>query len=62
MRATTVDAYSFGFHNTLVEECCYDRAVLSHKINLFDLHHKYADVMHVEEVAEHLAGLVKKKT
>lgn len=61
VRATTVDAYSLGFHNTLVEECTYDRSMLSHKVNLFDLHHKYADVMHVEEVIAHLHGLVKKR-
>ena len=59
VRASTVDAYSFGFHNTLVEECTYDRAILTHKINLFDLHHKYADVMHADEVIQHLEGLVK---
>lgn len=59
VRASTVDAYSFGFHNTVVEECTYDRSMLSHKVNLFDLHHKYADVMHVEEVIAHLEGLVK---
>lgn len=58
VRATTVDAYSLGFHNTLVEECIFDRAMLSHKINLFDLHHKYADVMHIEEVVAHLDGMV----
>ncbi len=61
VRASTVDAYSFGFHNTLVEECTYDRSMLSHKVNLFDLHHKYADVMHADEVIAHLDGLVKKK-
>ena len=54
VRASTVDAYSNGFHNTLVEECTYDRSMLSHKVNLFDLHHKYADVMHVGEVIAHL--------
>ena len=57
VRASTVDAYSYGFHNVVVEECTYDRSMLSHKVNLFDLHHKYADVMHVEEVLEHLSGL-----
>ena len=61
VRASTVDAYSFGFHNTLVEECTYDRSMLSHKVNLFDLHHKYADVMHVEDVVAHLEGLAKRK-
>jgi nicotinamidase-related amidase len=57
VRASTVDAYSYGFHNVLVEECTYDRSMISHKVNLFDLHHKYADVMHIEEVLEHLDGL-----
>jgi hypothetical protein len=41
----------------LVEECTYDRSLTSHKVNLFDLHHKYADVMHVEDVLAHLDGL-----
>ncbi len=59
VRASTVDAYSFGFHNTVVEECTYDRSMLSHKVNLFDLHHKYADVMHADEVIAHLESLVK---
>jgi maleamate amidohydrolase len=57
VRASTVDAYSYGFHNVVVEECSYDRSPLSHKVNLFDLHHKYADVMHVEDVLAHLDGL-----
>ncbi len=54
VRASAVDAYSLGFHVTLVEECCFDRSMLSHQINLFDLHHKYADVLHVDEVVAHL--------
>jgi maleamate amidohydrolase len=59
VRASTVDAYSYGFHNVVVEECTYDRSPLNHKVNLFDLHHKYADVMHVEEVIAHLDGLAQ---
>jgi maleamate amidohydrolase len=55
VRASAVDAYSHGYHVVLVEECCFDRSALSHKVNLFDLHHKYADVMHLDEVAAHLA-------
>ena len=54
VRASVLDAYSNGFHVTLVEECTFDRSLLSHKVNLFDMHHKYADVMHIDEVAEHL--------
>ena len=56
VRASAVDAYSNGFHVTLVEQCCFDRHLLSHKINLFDLHHKYADVMHVDDVVAQLAA------
>ena len=59
VRASTVDAYSYGFHSVVAEECTYDRSMLSHKVNLFDLHHKYADVTHVDEVIEHLEGLAR---
>jgi len=52
-----VDAYSHGFHVTLVEECCFDRSPISHKVNLFDMHHKYADVLHVDEVVAHLEAM-----
>jgi maleamate amidohydrolase len=61
VRATAVDAYSHGFHVVLVEECCFDRSLLSHKVNLFDLHHKYADVMHVDEVIAHLDAMAVRK-
>jgi nicotinamidase-related amidase len=58
VRASVVDAYSSGYHTVVVEECTYDRHLLSHKVNLFDMHHKYADVMHVDEVVAHLNKLV----
>jgi hypothetical protein len=35
--------------------------MLSHKVNLFDLHHKYTDVMHIDEVVSHLDNLAVKK-
>ena len=41
---------------TMAEECCFDRSDISHKINLFDLHHKYADVMKTEQIIAHLEG------
>ena len=61
VRATAVDAYSYGFHVVLAEECCFDRSLISHKINLFDLHHKYADVLGVDAVVAHLDKLSVKK-
>ena len=54
VRASCVDAYSLGYHVSIVEECVFDRSPLSHKVNLFDLHHKYCDVMKLEEVKESL--------
>ena len=61
VRASTVDGYSYGFHMAVVEECCFDRHLLSHKVNLFDLHHKYADVMHLEEAKSHLSQSKRKQ-
>jgi maleamate amidohydrolase len=57
VRASAVDAFMHGFQVSLVEECTYDREPLLHKINLFDMHHKYVDVMHVDEVIDHLNGM-----
>jgi maleamate amidohydrolase len=56
VRATVADAYSCGFHTVVAEECCFDRAALPHKMNLFDMHHKYADVMHLDDILAELAG------
>ncbi len=57
VRASCVDAYSSGYHVALVEEATFDRSDLIHKVNLFDLHHKYIDVMKIDEVVEHLNAL-----
>ncbi|MGE0627493.1 MAG: isochorismatase family protein [Hyphomicrobiaceae bacterium] len=57
VRASAVDAYSHGFHVVLVEECCFDRCELSHKVSLFDLHHKYSDVMHVDQVLNEIRNI-----
>ena len=57
VRASTVDAYSNGYHVTVEEECVFDRSLLTHKVNLFDMHHKYADVMPLDEVVAHLDGM-----
>ena len=54
VRASVVDAYSYGYHATIAEECVFDRSEISHKINLFDLHHKYADVMVLDDIVAHL--------
>ncbi len=59
VRASVVDAYSNGFNVAIVEECTFDQTELTHKVNLFDMHHKYADVMKLAEVEAHLQGLMQ---
>ena len=56
VRASCVDAYSTGFHVSLVEECTFDRAELPHAVNLFDMDAKYANVMPAATLATYLRG------
>lgn len=44
VRATVVDGVSHGFRTVVVAECVFDRAVLPHRVNLFDMAAKYAAV------------------
>jgi len=62
VRASCVDAYSLGYHVSIAEECVFDRSPLSHKVNLFDMHHKYTDVMKLEEVKEKIKQERPRKT
>jgi nicotinamidase-related amidase len=45
VRATVVDAFSYNYKVVVVEECVFDRGQASHKVNLFDMQAKYADVV-----------------
>ena len=60
LRNTVQDAYMNGYHVSVAEECAFDRNLLSHKVNLFDMHHKYADVMHVGEIVQHLETMARR--
>lgn len=61
VRATVADAFSYNFHVVVVEECVYDRGQVSHAINLFDMHQKYADVLSLAEVTAYLDKLATQK-
>jgi nicotinamidase-related amidase len=50
VRATAVEAKSYGFRAAIAEETTGDEAALLHKMALFDIAHKYADVMTIEEL------------
>ena len=54
VRASVVDAHSSNFHVVVPIEAAADRSVISHRISLFDMDMKYADVLPVEDVLEKL--------
>jgi maleamate amidohydrolase len=51
VRGTVIDAFSFNFKVAVVADGVFDRAEVPHKVNLFDLGQKYADVMTATEAA-----------
>jgi maleamate amidohydrolase len=55
VRASVVDAYSLGLKVAVVEEAVFDRSTLSHKVNLFDMHLKYAAVLHLDDALSSLS-------
>jgi maleamate amidohydrolase len=57
VRASVIDAFSYNLKVSVVEECVFDRGQASHKINLFDMAMKYADVVSLNETIEYVSGL-----
>lgn len=57
VRATVVDACSYGFHTIVVEEAVGDRAALPHAASLFDIDAKYGDVVGLADALDYLTGL-----
>jgi maleamate amidohydrolase len=45
VRASVVDAMSYGFRPLVLSDCVGDRALAPHEANLFDMQQKYAAVM-----------------
>ncbi len=57
VRASVIDAFSYNLRVAVVEECVFDRGQASHKVNLFDMNAKYADVVSLKEAVDYIAGL-----
>ena len=49
VRGSAVDANAYNYKVVVPEDCVYDRSPTSHAVNLFDIAHKYADVVTCEE-------------
>ncbi len=58
VRATIVDAFSYGLRVLVPEECCGDAEPGPHRDTLRDVGRRYADVLPVSDVEAYLAGLV----
>ena len=57
VRATTVDAFSYGFRTLVPEDCVGDQGEDAHWSNLRDVHRRYAEVTDSEETIAYLERL-----
>lgn len=57
VRATVLDAFMSNFNVIVPFECVADRSQISHKVSLFDMHMKYADVVSLEETLDYVMNL-----
>ncbi|ESJ26174.1 N-carbamoylsarcosine amidase [Cupriavidus sp. HPC(L)] len=56
VRASVVDAMSYGFRPLVLSDCVGDRALGPHQANLFDMEQKYATVMPCDEALAAIAA------
>lgn len=56
VRASVVDAMSYGYRPLVLSDCVGDRAIAPHDANLFDMGQKYATVMTRDEAMQALAA------
>lgn len=54
VRASVVDAACHNYFVGIVEDCCFDRFDISHRVSLMDMHAKYGQVMSLAAAQEYL--------
>ncbi len=59
VRGTVIDSFSYNLRTAVIEDGCFDRSQMSHAVNLFDMHAKYADVVTSDAAIEFLRSLPK---
>ena len=57
VRATVVDAIQHGYRPVVPREAVGDRNRAAHEASLYDIDAKYGDVVALDDVLEHVAGL-----
>lgn len=60
VRATVIDAFSYGFRTLIAEDGVFDRGAMSHAVNLFDMDQKYADVQTSSALLDYLGMLQRR--
>jgi len=56
VRATVVDAFSLNLKVAVASDACFDRVAASHRMSLFDMGLKYADVLSADVLIDRLGG------
>jgi nicotinamidase-related amidase len=54
VRASAVDAAAYNYYVGVVEECCFDRFDISHRVSLMDMHAKYGQVISLARAQEYV--------
>jgi nicotinamidase-related amidase len=54
VRASVVDAACHNYFVGIVEDCCFDRFDISHRVSLMDMHAKYGQVISLPAAQEYL--------
>lgn len=57
VRSTVVDAFAYNYKVLVPSDAVYDRSETVHKVNLFDMGQKYADVMSTKDVISAIESL-----
>jgi maleamate amidohydrolase len=55
VRGSVVDGFAYNYRVVVPHDAVYDRSLTSHKVNLFDMNAKYADVMSTDEAVSALS-------
>ena len=54
VRASVVDAACHHYHVAIVEDCCFERFEISHRVSLMDMHAKYGQVISRTKAQQYL--------
>lgn len=62
VRATVIDAFSYGYRTQVVDDCCGDPAEESHTANIRDVDRRYADIHMAGDVMRYFEEYRKRNT